>query len=223
LSFVLSLGIGVVTCGIGFLVTSVIWTLLAPVVMMENLKGRLALKRSKDLVKRSLATSVAAVALTVLIPFLAAGAISFVVNITAKAVRVESSQVKEISNLISESTGSEAKADSETQKDDGVNISFGRGARVELTGTEKNMRTRVTDAVLESLLQVFLLPLQIIVTSFTAIIIALLYLKTRQAGGESLQDLLAQFEESDQPRKKWQERVRQRLIQSGRLTTTSKP
>jgi len=67
------------------------------------------------------------------------------------------------------------------------------------------------------------LPIQIIVTSFTAIIVALLYLKTRQAGGESLQDLLAKFEETDQPRKKWQERVRQRLIQSGRLTMTSKP
>jgi len=85
------------------------------------------------------------------------------------------------------------------------------------------MRTRVTDAVLESLLQVLLLPLQIITTSFTSIIIALLYLKTRLAGGESLQDLLSKFEETDRPRKKWQERVRQRLIQSGRLTTTSKP
>ena len=186
-----------------------------------------ALKRSKDLVKRSLATSIAAVALTVLIPFIGAGTISFVVNITAKALRAESSHVKEIENFISEGGEPENTTDNavvpEGQKEGGVNVSFGRGARVELTGTEKNMRTRVTDAVLESLLQVLLLPLQIIVTSFTAIIIALLYLKTRQAGGEPLQDLLAQFEETDQPRKKWQERVRQRLIQSGRLTTTSKP
>ena len=227
LSFVLSLGIGVITCGIGFLVTAVLWTLLAPVVMMENLKGRAALKRSKDLVKRSLATSIAAVALTVLIPFIGAGAISFVVNITAKAVRAESSHVKEIENFISDGDDTETKENRAavpvSKNEDGVNVSVGRGARVELTGTEKNMRTRVTDAVLESLLQVLLLPLQIIVTSFTAIIIALLYLKTRQAGGEPLQDLLAQFEETDQPRKKWQERVRQRLIQSGRLTTTSKP
>jgi serine/threonine protein kinase len=88
MSFVLSLGIGIITCGIGFLVTSVIWTLLAPVVMMENLSGKQALKRSKDLVKRSLATSIAAVALTVLIPFVGAGTISFVVNITAKALGV---------------------------------------------------------------------------------------------------------------------------------------
>ena len=229
LSFLLSLVIGVVTCGIGFLVTSVIWTLLAPVVMMENLKGRAALKRSKDLVKRSLATSIAAVALTVLIPFIGAGTISFVVNITAKALRAESSSVQKIASIVTEGdsttpsqTDETAPAD-EPKREGGINYSIGRGTRVEITGNEKNMRTRVTDAVLESLLQVLLLPLQIIVTSFTAIIIALLYLKTRQAGGESLQDLLAQFEETDQPRKKWQERVRQRLIQSGRLTTTSKP
>jgi hypothetical protein len=206
--------------------------------MMENLSGRQALKRSKDLVKRSLATSIAAVALTVLIPFVAAGTISFVVNITAKALRVESSQVKSIANLISEgdkqkqktSEGSDQQQKTEAtgaeptdDKQGGINVSFGNGPRVALGGNEKNMRTRVTDAVLESLLQVLLLPLQIIVTSFTAIIIALLYLKTRQAGGEPLQDLLATFEDTDRPRKKWQERVRQRLIQSGRLTTTSKP
>jgi hypothetical protein len=59
------------------------------------------------------------------------------------------------------------------------------------------------------------------VISFTAIIVALLYLKTRQAGGEPLQDLLARFEDADKPRKKWQERVRQRLIQSGRITSRS--
>ncbi len=83
------------------------------------------------------------------------------------------------------------------------------------------MQTRLKDTILESLLQILLLPLQIVATSFTAIIVALLYLKTRQAGGESLQDLLSNFEESDRPRKKWQERVRQRLIQSGRITSRS--
>src|SRR5688572_7788214 len=59
LSFVLQIGMMIITCGIGFLVTSVLWTLLAPVVMMENLKGMQALRRSTKLVRRSLATSVA--------------------------------------------------------------------------------------------------------------------------------------------------------------------
>jgi serine/threonine protein kinase len=229
LSFVLSIGIGIITCGLGFLVTSVLWTLLAPVVMMENLRGMEALRRSKALVKRSLATSIAAVALTFLIPFLSAGLISFVINITAKAVNGENSKVQKIANIVHDASKSpeekaeqaiqEVNNESEPKKDDTINIGFGRG----LTGKDKDMRTRVTDAVLESLLQVLLLPLQIITTSFTSIIIALLYLKTRLAGGESLQDLLSKFEETDRPRKKWQERVRQRLIQSGRLTTTSKP
>ena len=83
------------------------------------------------------------------------------------------------------------------------------------------MRTKVKDALLESLTQILLLPLQIIFTSFTALISALLYLKTRQAAGEPLEDLLDKFEETEHPRKKWQERVRQRLIQSGRITSRS--
>jgi hypothetical protein len=105
LSFILSICIGIITCGIGFLVTGVLWTLLAPVVMMENLKGRQALKRSKDLVKRSLATSIAAVALMFLIPAVSAGTISFVINITAKALSRESSKVKKISAAIDEAPG----------------------------------------------------------------------------------------------------------------------
>jgi len=229
LSFVLSCVIGVLTCGIGYIVTTILWTLLAPVVMMENSKGRAALKRSKDLVKRSLATSVAAVALMFLIPAVSAGVISFTINMTAKALSVESSKVQKIASVVSdrkesaESKTEQAEPPSEEQSKDGgeIKYSIGRGTGVNLSG--KDMRTRATDALLESLMHVLLLPLTIIVTSFTAIIVALLYLKTRQAGGESLQDLLAKFEDADRPRKKWQERVRQRLIQSGRLTVTSKP
>jgi serine/threonine protein kinase len=220
LSFVLQIGIGIITCGIGFLVTSVLWTLLAPVVMMENVKGMEALRRSTKLVRRSLATSVAAVALMFLIPFVCAGAISFGISITAKAVADEASKVK-----IVDKDGSQpgiAAPEGEEQKET-VDINIGNNRAARFIKPDKDMRSRLKDTILETLLQVLLLPIQIIVTSFTAIIVALLYLKTRQAGGESLQDLLAKFEETDQPRKKWQERVRQRLIQSGRLTMISKP
>jgi hypothetical protein len=84
-----------------------------------------------------------------------------------------------------------------------------------------DMRDRVRHTVLESLIQILWLPMQIFVFSFSAIIVALLYLKTRLAGGESMQDLIERFEDHGRPRKKWQERVRQRLIQSGRIP--SKP
>jgi serine/threonine protein kinase len=39
----------------------------------------------------------------------------------------------------------------------------------------------------------------------------LLYLKTRQAGGETLKEMLAQFEAEEAPRRKWQMRMRERL------------
>jgi hypothetical protein len=75
--------------------------------------------------------------------------------------------------------------------------------------------------VQDSLFQIFWLPMQILVVSFSAIMFALLYLKTRQSGGECTHEFLAKFEEAEPSRRKWQERVRQRLIQSGRVT--SKP
>ena len=216
-----SLLIGIPTCGLGFIATSILWTLVGPVVMMENLRGRQALKRSKDLVKRSLATAAAAFAIMVLIPAVSAGTISFMVNITAKALERRAENIAVNDNDTPKSDTGEAPAAGETDKPRGVDFSIGNNRGIRITGSDKDMRSRLRDTVLETLLQILLLPLQIVVISFTAIIVALLYLKTRQAGGESLQDLLSKFEETDKPRKKWQERVRQRLIQSGRITSRS--
>jgi len=75
--------------------------------------------------------------------------------------------------------------------------------------------------VLDSALQVILWPLQILFISFSSIIVALLYIKTRLAGGETMSGLMSRFEDDEQPSRKWQERVRQRLMQSGRITRRS--
>ena len=231
LSTVLSAVIGVVTCGIGFLVTNILWMLLASVVMMENRKGWQAIKRSTQLVRRSLATAVAAFLIMFLIPAAAAASISFVVNITAKALGQESSTVQAITKRIGIGTSSEdpaapgegeqPTAAAAPAADPDIQINVGRTAAVNVDNQPRNMRTRVKDAVLETLTQLLFLPIQILFTSFTAIIVALLYLKTRQAAGESLEDLLDKFEKTEHPRKKWQERVRNRLIQSGRITSRS--
>ncbi len=208
-----------------FLLTSVWLALVAPVVMMENLRGVQALKRSKALVSRSLMTAFAAYIIMFLIPAVAAGSLSFVINITAKALDksppiVETTETRKIAPA--NQTPDDSVADQADKKDDlDLNISFGNGRRVNVAENPKDMRGRLKDTILETLLQILLLPIQIVVISFTGIIVALLYLKTRQAGGESLQDLLSKFEETDKPRKKWQERVRQRLIQSGRITSRS--
>jgi len=210
-------------CGVGFLVASVIWSLFASVVIMENLSGWQALKRSYKLVKRSVWTTIAAMSLMFLVPAIISGSIFFVVSVTAKALMLKDKQA-----AAAEQTKDGAKtpqnADTaenvEKSAEDKNDIKFdidGRG-RFNITEEGKDMRTRVIETILGSLIQIFWLPMHIFVASFTSIILALLYLKTRQAGGESMQDLLEQFEE-ERPKSKWQQRVQDRLIQSGRITT----
>jgi serine/threonine protein kinase len=56
--------------------------------------------------------------------------------------------------------------------------------------------------------------LNVFVTPLTAIMTSLLYLKTRQAGGESLKDAAERFEALEIPRSKWQARMRNRAATS---------
>jgi hypothetical protein len=53
--------------------------------------------------------------------------------------------------------------------------------------------------------------INIVVVPLTSIVPALLYLKMRQLGGESLTDGLAQIEEADDKSRQWQQRMRTRL------------
>ncbi len=201
----------------GFLLVSVWVMLVAPIAMMENLRGKNAFKRSKQLISRSLATAFAAFVIMFLIPAIAAGSLSFVINMTAKALELRPTLVEPRS--VETAPASEEKL--APKKSVSFSVDFGDEPGKSAADGSKDMRGRLVDTLLETLIQILLLPIQIVVISFTAIIVALLYLKTRQAGGESLHDLLSKFEETDKPRKKWQERVRQRLIQSGRITSRS--
>lgn len=204
----------------GFLVASVLLVLAVPVVMMENSGAVQALKRSGTLVRRSLVTAIAAFMIMFLIPALSAGFLSAMINISARAFDPERNEpIVAVERTADGDASSDGNSGNNDNKRQGISYTIG-GQRMNVADSpEKSMQSKIKDTVLETLLQILLLPMQIVVTSITAIIVALLYLKTRQAGGESLQDLLSAFEESDQPRKKWQERVRQRLIQSGRVST----
>jgi serine/threonine protein kinase len=217
--------IGAITCGIGFPVLSVLWTLVAPVVMMENVRGRAALKRSKDLVKRSIWTSAGAVLIMFLIPFLIAASISLIVNLSFKALDPKTDRPPVVADSADGREKANGAVPENTDNSPDINIqSSGSGIRVNIGNDkpgERDMQTRVKHTILESLIQVIWVPLQIIVVSFSAIIVALLYVKTRLAGGESMNDLIELFEDDERPRKKWQERVRARLIQSGRIPSKS--
>ncbi|NOT47465.1 MAG: protein kinase, partial [Acidobacteria bacterium] len=209
-STAVAIGLGLCAFVTAFLLTSVWMMLIAPVAMMENLRGREAVKRSKSLVSRSFITALAAYVIMFLIPAIAAGSLTFVVNATAKAFDLKPPAIEARRTDADAPPAAEEESSGEkVERNENVyDIDFGRGRRV-TNDASKSMQVKMVDTVLETLLQILLLPIQIVVISFTAIIVALIYLKTRQAEGESLHDLLSKFEESDRPRKKWQERVRQ--------------
>jgi hypothetical protein len=220
--------VGWVLCIIPGMIAAVLLALISPVVMMENLKGFAAFKRSKELVMRSIWTTIAGVLLMFLVPACLGGATGFVVAVTVKAfsARTEKVMIRNPDGSLTPAAapqGSENTAKNGENEDD-VDINFGTGNGLQIndkaTGGDDMMK-RVTEVARESSTAILMLPIQILVASLSAIIWALLYLKTRQAGGESMQDLMEKFEETDRPRKKWQERVRQRLIQSGRITSKS--
>lgn len=215
LNTVLTLVFATITCGIGFLIAPVIWALTSSVVMMENLSGWKAMKRSTQLVRRSVRTTVAAVLLLMIIPMFISGFITFFVNVTAKAFENVSNPPVAAEQPISQEN---VPPTPPNRRERTFNFDFNRKSDAVKFGG-KDMQTRLKNTVLESLIQIFWLPTHILVSSFTSIIIALLYLKTRQAGGETEQDLLEQFEDDQQTKSKWQQRVQQRLIQSGRITT----
>jgi hypothetical protein len=134
------------------------YSLATPVVMMEGLKGRAALKRSKALVRRSWRTVIVILFLQWAIPTLAASAVALPIAVALKLSKVPQAPM--------------------------------------LTG-------RITP-VISAMLSALIVP-------FVATLTALVYLKTRQMGGETLKEALSQFEEEDTPRTKWQMRMRERL------------
>lgn len=218
--------LGYALCVVPGIYLSITLALVAPVVMMENLRGFAAFKRSKALVMRSLGTTTAAVALLFFVPLLIGGLTGGVVALSVKSLtdageRIAARESKGEASTAVAAAQNPQPANSPLPEDDDFNIKFGRGGSVDIKSDESTMIRRIGRVAQESLTTLIMLPIQILLTSLSSIIIALLYLKTRQAGGESLQDLFSQFEETEHPRKKWQERVRSRLIQSGRITSRS--
>ena len=211
--------VGITTFFVGY-----VWCMLiTPVAMMENARIRDAFRRSRVLTKRAFATSLAASMIMFLIPMVLASTLSFFVSISQRAfdpkpkVPAESSKKTE---TIAE-TGVEIASTELAENESDWNLRVGPRSERLSDGVEMDMKTRIQNTFYESLIQIFWLPIQIIMLSFSAIIVALLYLKTRLAGGESMDDLIERFEDDEKPRRKWQERVRQRLIQSGRIPSKS--
>jgi hypothetical protein len=135
------------------IVMTIRYLLWAPVVLMEGIEGKAALKRARELASRSWRTMI----FVCLVQFM----------------------VPTIVNLIMARL-----------------IGVSRGVRL-TPGIKVTSQT-------SSLMTIFVLPLMSIVP-------ALLYLKMRQLGGETLNEVMAQIEEVESARSNWQQRMRTRL------------
>ncbi|HKA18722.1 MAG TPA: serine/threonine-protein kinase [Blastocatellia bacterium] len=151
-------GIGLILLVIPGVIMFINYSLASPVVMMEGLKGRAALKRSKALVKRCWRSVIAVLFLQWAIPAVASSVFALPV---AFALRMSKAPHAPL------------------------------------------LTQRVT-AIIVAMLSAIIVPL-------IATLTALLYLKARQIGGETMREVLSQFEEEDAPRTKWQMRMRERL------------
>lgn len=213
--------------GFAFCILPGIWLssrfmLVAPSIMMEDIKGRVAFRRSVKLYKRSFWTVITAALLIYLVPGILAGLIGFSIGSIVKNVEMRN----EIKQMKKE--GVEPMTEKELKKE---SVSFSVNQKGIVTEKKKDetgkvtVTNRFTQALIEGIIEIIWTPLAILITSFTSVVIALIYFKTRQAGGESMQELLGKLDDADQPQSKWQQRVRERLIQSGKITgsTTTNP
>jgi hypothetical protein len=208
--------LGFAFCGVPGVILSVLWILATPVVMMESLRGFAALKRSKILVMRSPRTTTATILMMFLIPVL----ISLFIAFFAKAVVREFGDEPDkpaVTRTASETSGE--TVENGNKEDVKISIGSTQGVSIKSDKDQLNEGTRLRYAIREALTQIIYLPISIVFLSFFTIVVSLLYLKTRQIGGESMQDLLIQFEETDQQRSNWQKSIRQRIEQSGKQTS----
>lgn len=211
--------LGFAACLVGFPILHILFALTAPVVMMEDLRGFAALKRSKKLVLRSLKTTVAAVFIMFIVPFLLSAFISVFVVTSVKAVGDAKDKINEMQRSVQQSPNQDQPPTNIQIGGDGIKIDSPAVAENSDDAQSKKESNLFREIMREILTTLLMFPIQVLLLPLSSIVIALLYLKTRQVGGESMQDLLAQFEETEQPRTNWQKRVQQRLIQSGKVTS----
>ena len=136
------------------LIMSIRYTLYAPVVLIEGLEKKAALRRSRELCSRSWRTVIIVSILQVLIPMI-------------------------VTSLVGR-----------------IRFTMGDAPR-------SNLSRQLWQQAL-GCLNIFIVPL-------ISIVPALLYLKMRQLGGETLGSALAQMEDVDTNRSEWQQRMRTRL------------
>ena len=155
------IGLGLVCFVIPGLIAIFHYHLLPPVVMIEGLKGKAALRRSRELARRARRMVIFVLIVQMIIPAVSGSVLSYLTQAVLKDLAVS-----------------------------------------EVTET------------LARILPIVNIPLHLLLVTISSVLSSLLYLTTRQAGGETLKQTLGLFEEEELPASQWQRRMRQRLSAS---------
>jgi hypothetical protein len=214
--FLIRLAIGYLLLIIPGIVMSIRYSLYAPVVLIEGLEKKAALKRARELGSRSWRTVIIVSILQILIPLAVTslvgrirfGGSSDVAQNTAQARQ----QIEPINISGSQPANGAAVSSGTPPPAGGLKIKLSDEVR------DRNLRRQIWEQVLQ-LMNIFIVPL-------ISIVPALLYLKMRQLGGETLSEAIQQMEDAETSRSQWQQRMRTRLSlntpATGGKTTTSK-
>jgi serine/threonine protein kinase len=177
------------------------YALAAPVTLLEGLNGRKALRRSAELTRRSYRTVITTVLINFAVPVLLTLLTTFIVNAVVKSFESpeQTLTTQQTSNVQNPESASEKviRAKSDT-----------KGFHLKLNDGDDNKGKR--GKLVGSISQIVWLPAQVVLGMFAAIVTGLLYLKTRQAGGENIRDVSEDFT-GCQERSKWQTKMRERL------------
>lgn len=196
------------------------YSLVTPVVMMENLRGRAALRRSSQLVKRSFGTVVAVLLVNLFVPIVLSAFITFFLSLAFDEGKIKKSSAEQSqTNELKPSTETDAQPPPQPQSQTDINVGVEGALELKIKAGAETKPKSWRQVARDAGFQIIWLPFVMLIGSLGSVVSGLLYLKTRQAGGESLKELLAQFEENDRTQKRWQLRLKEKLEQSGRHTT----
>ena len=215
---------------------------VTPAIVMENLRGRAALRRSNELFKRSPWKIMVLYSANFILPIIVSGLIMLFIAAVIGNIPSDNQFLRGMGSrktndaIVKEYEDKKANGTPE-KNDEDINVNIGNQNAPSITygatdaddgSSNRREKEQLSDAdryaraagqsLRDLLFQLLWFPIAILITSFTQVLMALMYVKTRQAGGEPMRDLLKQFEDDDKPQTRWQERIQKRLIQSGRLT-----
>ena len=172
------------------------YALYAPVVLLEGLTKKEARRRADELSRRSRRSVIALMLINMALPTIIGAAVG------GLSVRADRGGI----NVSTRTDQSGVRIVRTEEGGAGEAARGGGGAAGAAQAGKKREVSLATKAFshLVALLNVVIVPLISITT-------ALLYLKLRQMGGETMRETLAQFEEVEPARSRWQQRMRQSL------------